>query len=63
MINDRRQYLYSNECPDGRIFEIGDEVPEGFVDTPAKLVKKAKETETEVEPVKQKRAYNRKIKP
>lgn len=37
MKNDHRQWLYSKECPEGRIFEEGEEVPEGFFDTPAKI--------------------------
>ena len=42
MINKHRQWLYSKDCPKGRIFEEGEDVPEGYVDSPAKLQDVAK---------------------
>ena len=42
MINSHRQWLYSKECPKGRIFEEGDEVPAGWVDHPSKIGKTVK---------------------
>ena len=30
-------FRYSEECPMGRIFNVGDVVPDGWVDSPAKL--------------------------
>lgn len=37
MINKHRQWLYSKDCPEGRIFEEGEDVPAGYVDAPNKL--------------------------
>ena len=34
---EHRQWLYSKDCPQGRIFEEGDEIPTGFVDSPDKV--------------------------
>lgn len=42
---DKRQWRYSNEEPEGRIFEEGDEIPNGWVDSPALLKKKAETPE------------------
>ena len=30
MINEKRMVLRSKECPEGRIFEVGEEIPKGW---------------------------------
>lgn len=29
-INEKRRVLRSKECPQGRIFEVGEEIPDGW---------------------------------
>ena len=36
MLNTHKQYLYSKECPKGRIFEKDEDVT-GWVDSPTKI--------------------------
>jgi len=38
MIADHDQMRYSQEFPDGRIFRKGEEIPDGCVDHPVKII-------------------------
>ncbi|MBT8449486.1 MAG: hypothetical protein KJO69_07345 [Gammaproteobacteria bacterium] len=41
MIAEQREIRYSSDFPGGRIFEQGEEIPEGYVDHPGKIAKAA----------------------